>query len=148
MPKNRAQQVLNRVEHIGSTAIPNLPAKPIIDLLIEVPDFSIASKSILPLLNDESWEYCWYNHHFMLIKRDKYKGKRTHHLHFATKDHEKWKCISFRNYLKDNPGKAKEYAALKYRLTSQFRNDREKYTIEKSDFINKTTNLAIYNGYF
>jgi GrpB-like predicted nucleotidyltransferase (UPF0157 family) len=145
--KTFPQEVLKRIEHIGSTSIPDLPAKPIIDLLIEVPDFSIARKRILPLLNDESWEYCWYNHHFMLIKRDKYKGKRTHHLHFVTKGHEQWRCISFRNYLRDNSTIAKEYSALKCKLAGEYRPDREKYTVEKTDFVQKITNEAIKKGY-
>jgi GrpB-like predicted nucleotidyltransferase (UPF0157 family) len=140
-------QVLKRIEHIGSTAIPGLPAKPIIDLLIEVPDFSTAREALVPLLTDESWEYCWHNHHFMLIKREKYKGKRTHHLHFVTEGHPQWRSASFRNYLRENPVKAAEYAALKKKLAIEFRNDRERYTAEKSSFITAVTDEAVGKAY-
>lgn len=135
--------LFTRIEHIGSTAVPGLPAKPIIDLLVEVPSFAQAREKIIPLLDDQSWEYCWFNRHFMLIKREKYKGVRTHHVHVVTKDHEQWRCVAFRDHLRANPRKVREYAALKRQLATEFPGDRERYTWAKADFITATTDEAI-----
>ena len=62
--------LLLRVEHYGSTSIPNMPAKPVIDILVEVPSFPEAKKQMIPLFNSEEWEYCWYSNHMMFIKRN------------------------------------------------------------------------------
>jgi len=51
--------VVLRVEHMGSTAVPGLSAKPVIDMLIEVPSFESARRTILPRLREEGWEYLW-----------------------------------------------------------------------------------------
>ncbi len=139
--------LFGRIEHIGSTAIPGLAAKPIIDLLVEIPSFGEARKKVLPLLDDESWEYCWYNNHILLIKRDKYRGIRTHHLHLVPGGHEQWRCVAFRDFLRADKNRRAEYAALKKRLSRAFAKDRERYTLEKSDFVTAVTEEALRRGY-
>ncbi len=126
--------LLTRIEHIGSTAVSGMPAKPVIDILAEIPSFSEARRGILPLM-DESWEYCWYNDHILLIKREKFRGKRTRHLHLAPPGHEQWKTIVFRDALRNNPKIAEQYASLKRRLAREHAHDREQYTEAKSAFI-------------
>lgn len=79
--------VVIRVEHFGSTAVPGLSAKPIIDMLIEIPSLGVALRTIMPKLREERWEYLWRDDrppgHMMFIRRDS-AGVRTHHLHMAT----------------------------------------------------------------
>ena len=66
-----------RIEHYGSTAIPGIPAKPIIDVLLEVPSFATARQVLLPHLNREEWEFWQYADHLIFIKRDALMGRRT-----------------------------------------------------------------------
>lgn len=139
-------EILTTIEHFGSTSIPGMPAKPVIDMLIEVPSFSEARKGMLPLI-DETWEYCWYEEHAMFIKRNAYRGKRTHHLHLVTPGHERWGCIAFRNFLRDRPEKARNYAALKAELAKSHYSDRERYTWSKTAFVQEHTEEAIRRGY-
>ncbi len=141
------QDLFGRIEHIGSTAIPGMPAKPVVDLLVEIPSFGEARKRVLPLLSDESWEYCWYNGHMVLIKRDKYRGVRTHHLHLVPKGHEQWRCMAFRDYLRTDNNRAAEYIALKRKLSVAFPDDREGYTRAKSEFVRAVTEEALREGY-
>ncbi len=92
-----------RIEHYGSTAIPGIPAKPVIDVLLETPSFAIARRQLLPLLNREEWEYWWYHDHMVFIKRQALQGRRTHHLHIAPAGHRLWEGIAFRDYLRAIP---------------------------------------------
>lgn len=124
-----------RIEHYGSTAVPGLKAKPIIDMLVEVPSFDEARRIMLPALNDAQWEYWWYSDHMIFIKRDKLMGKRTHHVHAAPAGHRIWEGLTFRNLLRNKPDTAAEYAALKSRLATVHRSDREEYTRAKTEFI-------------
>src|SRR3954467_5090188 len=77
-------QFVLRFEHIGSTAIPGLSAKPIIDMLIEIPSFESAHMNILPKLQQEGCEYHWRDDrppgHMYFVRRDA-AGVRTHHVH-------------------------------------------------------------------
>ena len=139
-----------RVEHYGSTAVPGMPAKPIIDVLVEIPSFAEAKKRAVPRLNSETWEYWWYSGHMVFIKRKKLMGQRTHHVHMAPQGHEVWKGLAFRDTLRSHPEEAARYAALKQELAAVYRQDRERYTQAKTDFVRKVTSRARhgvdYNG--
>ena len=52
-------ELLGRIEHFGSTAVPGLPAKPIIDMLVEVTDLEAAKSDIVPVLESQGYEYFW-----------------------------------------------------------------------------------------
>ena len=131
-----------RIEHYGSTAIGGIPAKPVVDMLIEVPSFTWAREHILPVVDTPDWEYWLYGDHMILIKRCEFMGKRTHHVHLATPNHRLWEGLAFRDYLIEHPKIAQEYADLKRKLAGEFTNDREKYTISKTEFIQKINKLA------
>jgi GrpB-like predicted nucleotidyltransferase (UPF0157 family) len=139
-----------RVEHYGSTAIPGMPAKPIIDVLVEIPSFAEAKKRAVPRLNSETWEYWWYSDHMLFIKRKELMGQRTHHVHIAPQGHEIWAGLAFRDTLRSHPEEASRYAALKQELAAVYREDRERYTQAKTDFVRKVTSRAQhgvdYNG--
>jgi GrpB-like predicted nucleotidyltransferase (UPF0157 family) len=119
-----------------------MPAKPVIDVLVEVPSYDDARRVLIPALNDESWEYWWYTDHMIFIKRDMVTGKRTHHIHIAPPGHRLWEGLAFRDYLIAHPETAGEYAALKQELAALFRTEREKYTDAKTAFIRAITDKA------
>ena len=134
---------INRVEHYGSTSIPGMPAKPVIDLLVEVKSLLKAITLLLPVISrTKNLELWWYGGHYVLIKRDEKTRIRTHHFHLATKQHRIWQGLKFRDLLRTNPDMAGAYADLKLKLAEEYYYDRERYTMEKSDFIRK----ILYSG--
>ena len=132
-----------RVEHYGSTAIPGMPAKPVIDIMVEVPSFDEAKKRVLPCLNEETWEYWWYAGQMVFFKRKSLMGERTHHVHLAPHGHEFWNGLAFRDYLRSHPEDAARYAALKQQLAGRYRKDREGYTNAKTEFVREVMSKAL-----
>ncbi len=124
------------IQHIGSTAIPNSVAKPIIDIAVAIESLDNIEKIIIPLKNIGfiyRGEQGIPDRHMFVKGGENY---RTHHLHVMQKDHYEWdKHILFRDFLKKHPNDAKQYSELKKLLFIKFGNDREKYTDSKSDFI-------------
>ncbi|MBE0523038.1 MAG: GrpB family protein [Methanosarcinales archaeon] len=141
--------LIKRIEHFGSTAVPGLSAKPIIDILVEVTSLEETKKQIVPILENEGYEYFWRPafgddgppYYAWLIKRNS-KSKRTHHIHMFEEDSELWDRLYFRDYLRQFPDKAKCYDELKINLSEKYPNDRIEYTEEKSDFILLITKKA------
>ncbi len=133
--------VLN-MEHYGSTAIQGMLSKPIIDLLVEIPSFSKAKRRAVPILNNELWEYWWYRDHMVFVKRNQPMGRRTHHIHMASRGHDVWQGIIFRDYLRTHKEEASRYAALKAELSATHSSDRERYTAAKTEFVRKVLLLA------
>jgi GrpB-like predicted nucleotidyltransferase (UPF0157 family) len=131
-----------RIEHYGSTAVPGMPAKPVIDILVEVPSFMEAKRRALPRLDDVTWEYWWYDDHMVFFKRKSPMGERTHHVHMAPQGHKVWGGLAFRDYLRTHPEAAARYAALKQRLAAKWRQDRERYTAGKAVFVRDLTAKA------
>ncbi|PIR78494.1 MAG: hypothetical protein COU28_01320 [Candidatus Magasanikbacteria bacterium CG10_big_fil_rev_8_21_14_0_10_36_16] len=125
-----------RIEHIGSTAIPGVPAKPIIDIRLAVNsiDDEYIKQFVEPL---EKLGY-YYMHKF----DDRHffaKGpeeKRTHHLSIVEYGSDSWKdSILFRDYLINNDSACGKYSKLKVDLAKKFANDRPSYTKAKEEFI-------------
>lgn len=142
-------ELIKRIEHFGSTAVPNLAAKPIIDMLVEVTSLEETKKRIVPVLERQGYDYFWRATHgedgapfyAWFIKRDS-AGNRTHHIHMVEGDFEHWDRLLFRDYLIGRPATAKEYEALKWSLASDYRNDRVAYTKGKTEFIERVTEAA------
>ena len=138
-----------RIEHFGSTAIPNLPAKPIIDILVEVASLEETKKRIVPVLEAQGYDYFWRPTHgedgppfyAWFIKRDS-AGNRTHHIHMVEHDFEHWDRLLFRDYLIEHPVIAREYELLKLKLSRDHRNDRAAYTNGKTEFVGRVTQTA------
>lgn len=126
-----------RIEHFGSTAIPGMIAKPVIDVLVQVPSFPEAKQQTIPLFNKKDWEYWWYGDHAMFIKRDGFPGRRTHHVHMMVEGTEFQKRLAFRDWLRSHPEDATAYARLKQRLADCHREDREAYTDAKTAFVKR-----------
>jgi len=132
-----------RLAHYGSTAIPGMPAKPIIDILVEIPSFSTGRHRALTVMNDPTWEFWLYSGHMVLFKRDNCMGRRTHHVHLAPAGHDLWKGLAFRDYLRDHPEDAARYMTLKRDLAQTYRDDRERYTQMKTQFIEEINQRAL-----
>ena len=124
------------IQHIGSTAIPNIVAKPIIDIAGAIDSLENIDKIIVPLYGigyTYRGEQGIPGRH-LFVKGG--EGYRTHHFHIMQKDHYEWKKhILFREYMREHPQEAKQYSELKQKLFIKYGNDREKYTDSKSDFI-------------
>jgi GrpB-like predicted nucleotidyltransferase (UPF0157 family) len=135
--------IVLRVEHYGSTAIPGMPAKPIVDILVEIPDFAAAKARAVPRLNSEVWEYWWYSGHMVFVKRENLMGQRTHHVHMAPWGHPLWEGLAFRDHLRSHPEDAARYAALKHELAASHGRDRERYTQAKTELVREITSRAL-----
>ena len=131
------------IEHLGSTAIKGLKAKPIIDILMLIDSFNNIDKVEEILKN--------YNYTNMGMQgvSDRYffaKGSddnRTHYLHIVdTKGDTYYNQILFRDYLNKYPEYVKKYCNLKQDLANKYYDDRNKYTAFKSDFISEVIRLA------
>ena len=142
-------ELIRRVEHFGSTAIPKLAAKPIVDILVEVTSLEETKKSIVPILEAQGYEYFWRPtrgedvppFYAWFIKRDS-TGKRTHHIHMVESDFEQWDRLLFRDYLIERPDIAREYETLKLSLAHDYAKDRTAYTEAKTEFIVRVTEEA------
>ena len=148
LEKMLPKDIVKRIEHFGSTAIPRIPAKPIIDMLVEVSSLEETKRSIVPVLKEKKYEYFWRPtigdeppYYAWFIKRNK-KGVRTHHIHMVEKDSELWDRLCFRDYLIEFPDKAKEHGDLKEELSIKYPNDRIAYTKNKTEFVMATTKEA------
>jgi RimJ/RimL family protein N-acetyltransferase len=127
------------IQHIGSTAIPELIAKPILDLAIGVTDLESA-KALIPILREEDYTFWGDNPDksklFFVKGMPPFGEKRTHHIHVMPVTHHDWLLRPlFRDYLIAHPGAKQAYADLKQNLASQYQSDRETYTNSKTTFI-------------
>ncbi len=128
------------VEHIGSTSILGIKAKSTIDILVGVQTLEEAMK-IIPDLEKIGYEY--FPEYEEQIPERRYlskgeKGKRSHHLHMFEIKSDSWKeHLLFREYLRKNKEKAKEYEKLKVNLAGKYHSNKEEYTRAKGPFIEK-----------
>ena len=131
--------LVQAVEHFGSTAIPGMAAKPIIDILIAVRSVEEArAQAVVPM---EVIGYAFWADN---PRRDRLffvKGlppaapHRTHHVHMTEPGGEMWHRLLFRDHLRAHPDEAARYLALKRDLAARHRTDREAYTAAKSAYV-------------
>jgi GrpB-like predicted nucleotidyltransferase (UPF0157 family) len=143
--------IVVRIEHFGSTAVPGLSAKPIVDVLVEVKDLRTVREQVVPVLESRGYEYFWRPtfgddgepFYAWFIKRDPETGTRPHHIHMVEGGFAShWDRLLFRDYLIAHPDAAAEYGRLKRELAADLPSDRVRYTREKSDFIDRVTDEA------
>ena len=130
-----------RIEHVGSTAVPGLAAKPILDIMVGVGSLRGAEHYIQPLeqLCYECRGEAGVPGRLFFRKGD----PRSHHLHVTESGSEFWeRHLSFRNYLRAHPETAREYARLKHHLADRFRTKRTAYTEAKTAFISEVIRRA------
>ena len=141
--------LIGRIEHFGSTAVPGLAAKPVIDMLVEVCSLDETKEQVVPVLEAQGYDYFWRPtwgddvppFYAWFIKRDA-AGRRTHHIHMVEPHFEHWQRLLFRDYLIEHPETAREYQDLKLRLSKDYPHDRVSYTKGKTDFIVRVTKRA------
>jgi GrpB-like predicted nucleotidyltransferase (UPF0157 family) len=123
-------------EHVGSTAVPGLGAKPIIDIMAAVQKLDDAEMCV-GLLGGIGYDYVPEFNALIPDRRFFRKGSpRSHHLHVTTTDADFWKKhLLFRNYLRAHPATAREYYELKLKLAAQYGVDRDGYTNAKTEFV-------------
>jgi len=122
------------IEHIGSTSVPGLAAKPIIDILVTVAHLGPAD------LYSQRLGSLGYTFFPVLGNAERLtfgKGSpHTHHLHIVVQGGEAHlRPLAFRNYLRTHPEVARQYEALKRVLAARFQHDRAAYNQAKTDFI-------------
>lgn len=130
---------LVEIEHVGSTAVPGLDAKPVIDVMVGLESMPDADRCVEPLirLGYSYWQEGAEPHHRLFAKFvDAGWTARTHNLHLVEARGWYWKeRLLFRDYLRADPAMALEYAWLKHELAQRFRDDREAYTAAKAKFV-------------
>ncbi len=144
------RDLIGRIEHFGSTAVPGTPAKPIVDMLVEVSDLEAVKRRVVPILQRQGYDYLWRPTsgedvppwYAWFIGRDPATSIRTHHIHMVEPGFPQWEALLFRDYLRGHHDVAVEYVQLKQRLAAEFPNDRVAYTRGKTDFIERVTRIA------
>ena len=130
-----APWLVGELEHVGSTAVPGLAAKPVIDIMAPVGSL-VTSRAAIEAAASVGYLYFPYKPSEMHWFCKPSPAHRTHHLHIVPLASELWRQrLTFRDALRINAALAQEYALLKLRLAEQFRNDREAYTEAKAPFI-------------
>jgi GrpB-like predicted nucleotidyltransferase (UPF0157 family) len=131
-------------EHIGSTAVPGLRAKPIVDILALVRSFAQAGQAVA-VLEQDGWLF-WPddpNRFYRLWFLRPTPAARSHHLQVMQHDHpEVRKLLLFRDALRNDAALRQAYAGLKDRLAAQYHMDRDAYTHAKSDFVRSVLQAA------
>ena len=120
------------VEHVGSTAVPGLRAKPVLDIMVGVRE--LALPAFQAPLEELGYVHVPIGCRERLFFR---KGMpRTHHLHLVLEGGEEQRShLAFRDWLRGHPEDAREYQDLKERLAERFAHDRDSYTEGKAGFI-------------
>jgi GrpB-like predicted nucleotidyltransferase (UPF0157 family) len=136
---------IDRMNHYGSTSVPNLIAKPTIDILLEIKgncDLEILIKA----MTSKGYIYCEQPNnpapHMMFMKGYTLQGFQGQAFHVHVRYSGDWDELYFRDYLIEHPEIADEYGELKIELFKVYEHDRDRYTQAKTDFIKMVTKLA------
>ena len=122
------------IQHIGSTSVPGLAGKPVIDMLLGLKQIPPSPTQVLSL---ENLGYLYLSE-FGIPERHYFRRgmPRTHQIHAVRIDSGFWqRHILFRDYLRVHPQAAQEYEALKRKLAVEFSHDRDRYTDSKTPLI-------------
>lgn len=138
--------LVGELEHIGSTAVPGMPAKPVIDIMAPVQSLD-ASRPAIDAASSAGYLYSSYKADLMHWLCKPSPKHRTHHLHLVPKGSLLWgQRLFFRDALRASPELAHEYANLKLQLAERFRFDREGYTDAKSPFVARVLARKLDDG--
>jgi GrpB-like predicted nucleotidyltransferase (UPF0157 family) len=142
------ENIALNIEHIGSTSISGLAAKPTIDILVEVLNLSDELKQFIT----QKLETIGYGNMNNAEKENKmvfgkgydenYSSKQSYHIHIREKGNKPQDEIYFRDYLCKNSDARDKYEELKQRLAQKYQFNREDYTQAKSEFILRVTEKA------
>ena len=131
-----------RFEHVGSTGVPGLCAKPVLDILAGHPAGKLALEYVMP------FEQAGYIHRgdrgiagHQFFRRGQ---PRAYHIHLVEEDGELWRqYLAFRDHLRADPTAARRYGELKEALAARFPHDRESYINGKSEFVRGVLSCAL-----
>ena len=131
------------IEHVGGTAVPGLPAKPVIDLMVGVEDIERAGPAVAGLIN-LGYEYVPELESQLPDRRYFRRGSpESHHVHMVPVSSDYWaEHLLFRDYLRTHPQAAEEYGKLKRGLAGRHRLDRDAYRAGKVPFIDTVVAAA------
>ncbi|MFZ5354848.1 MAG: GrpB family protein [Bacillota bacterium] len=136
---------IKQIDHIGSTSIPNIIAKPTVDILLQIND----DTDIEQLFNNMDAAGYECNKipknpapHLTFLKGYTQRGFEGQVFHIHVRYSGDWDELYFRDYLIKHPDVADEYGKLKLELKPQFEHDRDGYTYAKTDFVKKINCLA------
>jgi GrpB-like predicted nucleotidyltransferase (UPF0157 family) len=139
--KRRLTKVLCKtaldIQHIGSTAVPGLVAKPVIDIAVGLSSLK-NGRELVKIMAKGGYVYRpnWgrFDRHILFAKGD--EKSRTHYIHLVKYNGAIWKHeLQFRDYLRSHPNCAKQYGEVKTKLANKYPNDRPFYTAQKGKFI-------------
>jgi GrpB-like predicted nucleotidyltransferase (UPF0157 family) len=131
------------IHHVGSTAVPGLSAKPIIDIQVGVSNLD-SSRPCIESLAGLDYLYAPYRADVMHWFCKPHPSRRTHHLHLVPAGSPRFvEVMAFRDYLRAHPDALADYEALKRDLAVRFGHDREAYTDGKSEFVARLTQAAL-----
>jgi GrpB-like predicted nucleotidyltransferase (UPF0157 family) len=134
------------IEHIGSTAVPNLAAKPVIDIMIGLASLAEATNWIREL---QALGYEYVPEYETVMPERRYfrrmeSARRSHQIHMVERGGDFWvRHLAFRDFLSTNPQHANDYGRLKMELAARFRDDRDGYMDGKDKFIKNLEALAM-----
>ena len=133
--------LMTGIEHVGSTAVPGLGGKPVIDIMIGVARFEDGERCVAPL---EGLGYEYRGEAGIPGRLFFRKGQpRTHHVHLVEQGGDFWEdVLLFRDFLRAHRETAAEYYNLKKELAAKFRTDREVYADAKTPFIQAVLDRA------
>ena len=131
------------IEHVGSTAIPGISAKPILDVAVAVKTTDVL-KDLIPILSDNGYDVMdAIETKGEIVARKGPPEARTHYVHVEVIDSVFWNNhIVFRDYLLAHPEVVKEYEQLKQKMFEKYKDDRKKYTAAKKQFIQSVLETA------
>lgn len=127
------------IQHIGSTSIRTIKAKPIIDIAVAVNDFEAVLQKRAELEKaDVIFRFDERPEQLLFVMGDFEKDTRSHHIHVVLYGSDEWNnYINFRDYLNSNTEAAREYEAVKLSLAEQYPDDRIAYTDGKQEVIDR-----------
>ena len=137
--KNILGSIAADIQHIGSTSIKTISAKPIIDIAVAVNDYElILNKRDVLEKADIVFRFDERPEQLLFVMGDFKKDTRSHHIHVVLYGSDEWNnYINFRGYLNSNIKAAREYEAVKLKLAEQYPDDRIAYTDGKQEVIDK-----------
>lgn len=127
------------VQHVGSTSVPGLPAKPILDIAAGIPKPDVMP-DLIEKMTQEGFNYRGDSRETggHLFVKESAPGVRIAHIHVVPMGGTRWRnYLRFRDILRGNPTVRMEYAKLKRELRDRFSHDRKIYTNSKGDFIQR-----------
>ena len=132
------------IQHVGSTSIPGIISKPILDIAVAVSDLSVLSK-LIPILTDAGYDVKdSIEDKQEILARKGTPENRTHYIHIEAFNGEFWKHhILFRDYMLAHKEAVIEYEKIKREAYNKYKDERKKYTEAKHKFIREILEKAI-----